>query len=77
MSRRERNITPYPQHVTGILGPIDKYHSKDSLLHKFFKKNLKNGGRAALSAPLGPPSKSAHEPVVAHSLLNFFDIIIF
>ena len=28
MSRRKRNIDPYPQHMTGILGPIEKYHSK-------------------------------------------------
>ena len=30
MSWRERNFGPYPQHMTGILGPIEKYHSKDS-----------------------------------------------
>ena len=60
MSRRERNITPYPQHMTGILGPIEKYHSKDSWLQKFFKKSEKWGGGGrpswSLSAlPLNPP----------------------
>ena len=39
MSSRWRNIAPYPQHMTGILGPI----AKKSL------KNLKKG------PPLNPP----------------------
>ena len=45
------------QHITGILGPIEKYHSKDSWLQKFFNKIWRGGGR--LVAP-SPPSKSAH-----------------
>ena len=28
----ESNIAPYPKHMTGILGPIQQYHSKDSWL---------------------------------------------
>ena len=40
MSWRERNIAPYPQHMTGILGPIAKKSSE---------KKLKKG------PPLNPP----------------------
>ena len=50
MSRRERDIAPYPRHMTGILGPIEKYHLKDSWLQKFFK-NLKKRG-PPLNAPM-------------------------
>ena len=49
MSGRERNIAPYPQHATGSLGPIVRYHSKDSRLQNFFMKSERGG-------PALPPS---------------------
>ena len=44
--------------MTGILGPIEKCHLKDSWLQKFCR-NLKRGGGEE-RGPLGPASKSAH-----------------
>ena len=34
----ERNIAPYPQQMSGILGPIEKYHSRDWRLQQLLKK---------------------------------------
>ena len=45
-------MAPYPQHMTGILGPIEKYHSKDSSLQKFFKKSEKGGQQPPLNPPM-------------------------
>ena len=55
MSLRDNNIAPYPQHMAGILGSIEKYHTKDSWLQKFFKKSEKG-----VPWPPRLPSKSAH-----------------
>ena len=65
---RERDIAPYPQHMTGILGPIEKYHAKDSWLQKHFKKSLKGwGGGEGGDAPPRPPLNPPMESEVAHN----------
>ena len=66
MPWRERNIAPYPQRMTGVLGRIEKYHSQDSWLQKLFKKKteklwwgggeMEHGGTGTRGhGPLGPP----------------------
>ena len=58
MSWRERNIAPYPQHMTGILGPIAEYHSKLKVDYKNSLKKSEKGkgeGGALASPPLNPP----------------------
>ena len=61
MSWREREIAPYPQHMTGILGTIEKYRLKDNCLQIFFKKSEKGGGGRGKGRPPRSPSKSDHD----------------
>ena len=59
MSRREQNIAPYTKHMIGILGPIEKYHSKDSWLQNSSRSLKKwrggGGGGSAPSKSVVPP----------------------
>ena len=58
MSWRERNIAPYPQHVTGVIGSIYKPKFQRELVTKFFKKSEKGGGGRQ---PPRLASKSVHD----------------
>ena len=54
MSWGERNIAPYPQHMTGILGLIAKCHSTGQLVTKSLKVMESGAGGGEVGLPPRP-----------------------